>query len=409
MTTTAISEAFAKQTGKASEGRAVIVIQDTSTVNFSGHSEYLDAADKDLGPVGSEGGMGFFIHPSIVLDEANGTLLGASDIYIWNRTHDKAGKHERQYQKQPISEKESYRWIAAAQRSKEVLNEATSILFIADREADIYEELYQVPDHRSHVLIRCKENRLLYDSNEKLYETIASQTPAGKISVNVREANKRKAREATLTIKYCKVRIARPKNHADKTVIPAYIDLYGLEVRETAETVPHGDKPISWILLTDKEITNLEDALYFIKCYGLRWQIELVFGTMKSNGLNLEDSELESGKALKVMAVMSFITALRVNQLRLARNDTSLPAKIIFSDSQIALLHSLIKTLEGRTEIQKNPYPPETIAWAVWAIARLGGWKGYSKSESPPGNKTMHWGWNDFNRIYQGWSLNNNN
>lgn len=266
-----------------------------------------------------------------------------------------------------------------------------------------------MPDSRSHVLIRCKENRLLYGSNEKLYETISAQSSAGKIIVNVREADKRKAREATLTIKYCSVRIARPKNHADKKALPPYIDLYGLEVRETNKTVPRGNKPICWILLTDKEITSLDDALYFIKCYGLRWQIELVFGTLKSNGLNLEDSELESGKALKIMAVMSFITALRVNQLRLARNDTSQAAKIIFTDSQIAFLYSLIKTLEGATVIQKNPYPPETMAWAAWAIARLGGWKGYSKSESPPGNKTMYWGWNDFNRIYQGWALSSNN
>lgn len=85
VTTTAISESLATQTGKAAEGRSVIVIQDTTTVNFSHHSEYLDPADKDLGPVGSEGGMGFFIHPSIVLDEDSGALLGASDIYIWNR------------------------------------------------------------------------------------------------------------------------------------------------------------------------------------------------------------------------------------------------------------------------------------------------------------------------------------
>ncbi len=400
-----VGQSIVEQTAAASGGKAVIVIQDTTSVNFAAHAEYLDIDDKDLGPVGSEGGIGFMIHPCIVIDEISKTLLGASDIHIWNRSLDKPNKHKRQYAALPIHQKESSRWIDCAQRSKKVLSKAASILFIADREADIYEEFAQIPDDRCSVLIRCKENRLLYDSEQKLYEAIASQPPAGTINVHIREANKRKSRDATLSVKYCKVKIAKPKNHPHKDTIPDYIELYGIEVKETAESVPKGSKPICWILLTDCPIASLFDALYLVECYALRWQVELIFGTLKTNGLDIEESELESGRALKSMAAMSLITALRVNQLRLTRDNTSLPAKILFTPSQIALLYSLIKTLEGQTERQKNQYPPETAAWGVWAIARLGGWKGYSKSESPPGNKTMHVGWNAFNHIHQGWAL----
>lgn len=253
------------------------------------------------------------------------------------------------------------------------------------------------------MLIRSKVNRQLHHSNEKLYEVLAGSPDAGSISLQIRSAKNRKARQASLSIKYTKVQIGRPKTARNS--LPGYVELYAIEVKELAATVPAGEKPICWILLTTKAVNNLSEALRLIKCYALRWQIEWVFGTLKSKGLDIEESQLESGKALKSMTVMSLITALRINQMRLTRDNTAIPASIIFTKPQIALLYALIKTLEGKTERQKNSYPPETIAWAVWVIARLGGWKGYSKNESPPGNKTMLIGWNDFNRIYQGWNI----
>jgi hypothetical protein len=402
-----LSKPLIHQTAKAAAGKSLIVDQDTTEINYESHAGYLDRNDKDLGPVGNNKDLGFFLHPSIVIDEQSEMLLGVSDVYIWNRSYDKGDKYERDYAKQNIEDKESYRWITAAQRSKDVLKDASSILFVADREADIYEEFIEIPDERCDVLIRSRTNRQLYGTEDKLYEVLASAAEAGNVSLKVRSAKNRQARQTSLSIKYSKVRIAKPRTSTGREHLPAYVELYAIEIKESAATVPAGEEPICWILLTTRPVTNLSEALHLIKCYGLRWQIELVFGTLKSKGMDLEASELESGKALKSMAVMSLITALRINQLRLARNNTAIPASIVFTIPQIALLHFLIKTLEGKTERQKNLHPPETMAWAVWAIARLGGWKGYAKSESPPGNKTMRIGWNDFNRIYQGWNIAN--
>ena len=131
----------------------------------------------------------------------------------------------------------------------------------------------------------------------------------------------------------------------------------------------------------------------------------MVFGTLKSKGLDIEESQLESGKALKSMAAMSLIAAVRINQLRTGRENTTVPCSIVFTATQISLLHVLCKKFEGQTEKQKNPYPPEALAWGTWVIARLGGWKGYTKNESPPGNKTMLWGWNQFLNIFEGWQI----
>lgn len=393
-------------TVKAAAGKDVMVVQDTSEVNYEDHAGYLNENDTDLGPTGNNKDIGFFIHPSIVIDLENEMLLGASDVFIWNRQYGKIDKTDRQYKELPITEKESFRWIESAQRSKQVLKEAASILFVSDRESDIYEEFISIPDEKSDVLIRSRKTRILYGSDKKLYEHLASQPLAGSISVNIRKAKNRQARQATLNVRYDKVNILKPRRkQGQNNTLPKYVELYAIEVKETASSVPAGEKPICWVLLTTKPVNNLVEALDLIKCYALRWQIELVFATLKSNGLNIEESQLETGKALKSICVMSLITALRINQLRLAHNDKSMaPATIVFTPEQIIFLEVLLLRWEGKTQKQKNPHPPQSLAWAVWIIARLGGWKGYS-SESPPGNKTMYIGWNDFNRIYDGWEL----
>ena len=60
-----------------------------------------------------------------------------------------------------------------------------------------------------------------------------------------------------------------------------------------------------------------------------------------------------------------------------------------FDERQIKVIEMLSPSLEGKTQIQKNPHPLRTLAFAAWVVARLGGWKGYSKSERPPGPITM--------------------
>jgi len=392
-------------TAESSVGKDVLVIQDTTELNYEHHSGYLSRKDKDLGPTGNDIDMGFFMHPSIVIDLKNEMLLGASDLHIWNRRYDKKKKNERDYKKEPIEIKESYRWIASALRSKDVLKEASSILFVSDRESDIFDEFVEVPDSQTDVLIRSKENRRLHESDFKLYEYLDTIPMAGSISLNIRNAKHRTARQATLNIKFTKVSIVRPKRVPKQKNLPAYFELNAIEVRENASSVPDGEKPICWVLLTTRPVDSLLQALYLIKCYALRWQIELIFSTLKSKGLNIEESQLETGKALKSLSAMSFITSIRINQLRLAHDkNNEAEATIVFTPEQIILLKALVGELEGKTEKQKNPHAIESLAWAVWVIARLGGWKGYS-SESPPGNKTMFIGWNDFNRMYSGWKI----
>nr|MCS3812219.1 hypothetical protein [Mucilaginibacter sp. X4EP1] len=62
------------------------------------------------------------------------------------------------------------------------------------------------------------------------------------------------------------------------------------------------------------------------------------------------------------------------------------------------------KKLEGETDKLKNPSPANTLKWATWIIARMGGWKGYA-SQRKPGPIVLQKGLVKFYNVYEGWSL----
>ena len=80
------------------------------------------------------------------------------------------------------------------------------------------------------------------------------------------------------------------------------------------------------------------------------------------------------------------------------------PASHVFDDRQIEVLEVLQGKLQGRTIKQQNQYPPRTLAWAAWTIARLGGWTGYA-TERSTGPITMSHGLTRFNAIAEGYFL----
>lgn len=383
------------------QGRHILAINDTTELNYQSHVNFLRKGDTDLGPVGNDKDIGFFLHPTLAIDVESSLAIGFSSIKIWNRKWDKIKKEDRKYKMQAIEEKESYRWIESAQESKKHLEGASSITVIADRESDIYEEFIIVPDEKTNLLIRSRNDRKLYDREESLYEALSGIQASGEYTLEVRKTALRQKRQAIIEVRFVKVCITRPVK--SKKELPECIWLCAVEAKE--KEAPDGERPIHWRLLTTHKVEDYSQAKEVIDWYSMRWQIELLFSTVKSSGLDIEASEIETGKALKALAVITIQVALKINQLRQARNDTSgIPAGITFTEKEQIVISALVIEYEGKTEKQKNPYSKGTLAWAAWVIARLGGWKGYS-SESPPGNKTMKLGLTKFDAIYQGFCL----
>jgi hypothetical protein len=159
-------------------------------------------------------------------------------------------------------------------------------------------------------------------------------------------------------------------------------------------------------LLTTHTVETVAQALTVIGWYRQRWHIEQLFRTSKSHGLDIEDSVIEDGAALEKLAVIALISAAKTMQLVLARAapNHDQPAEHVFDERQIEVIEALQARLQGRTSKQRNPYPPKSLAWAAWTIARLGGWSGY-ESERSTGPITMRNGLERFNAIAQGYFL----
>lgn len=380
----------------------VLVLQDTTDFNFANHRGRLQP-NTGIGVAGgSDKWLGFFLHSSLVLDQADETVLGFSDIQLWHRDQVRIDREQRGYKKLPIEEKESFKWIRACNESKKHLSAATSITFVEDREGDIYEQFATVPDERTHLIIRSRDNRNLSDGN-KLFDVLSQQPAVGNYTIEVvtdlrKEVEKR---TALVEVRFCKVNIAKSVA-VRKQEIAAHVELYAIEVRETNDTVAN---PIRWRILTTHSVNSFENAIRIINHYKRRWYIEQLFRLLKKKGFDIQSSELESGWAIRKLMVMILNAALRVMQLLLAYdNEQSQPIEQVFDTGEIKCLQRVNKTLQGDTEKSKNKCDPKRLSWATWIIARLGGWKNYN-SKRPPGPIVLKRGLDKFASIHQGWKL----
>lgn len=382
----------------------LLCIQDTTEFNYTHHIKRIGKEDDNIGPVAINDMAGFFCHPMLVIDSEQKTPIGFSSIHLWNRSWDKKDKLERDYKNLNISEKESFRWINSAQKTKEVLSETPLLTVIGDRESDIYEELATVPDNRTHLLIRSSINRKLFDSKEKLFEVLALSKQRSTYELTVKGNKKRKNRIARMSLKYSKVKILRPKKKGMDDY-PVYVEIWAIEAKELKESVPKGEDPILWRLLTTHSIEKVEDAMKYLDWYSNRWFIEELFRIMKKKGFGIEDSQLETGAGLKKLVVMALQIALTTMSLKLSiKNKQEIDAEVVFTKEQIQFIKLLMKDLEGKTEKQRNPYSTGTLAWSAWGIARLSGWSGYS-SHGPPGYITIKTGLDKFYDKFEGYKI----
>ena len=375
-------------------GRHVLAIQDTTELNFEAHARRT----RGLGVVGNGVDQGFFLHPVLVASaEAGGGVLGLADAQLWCRRKRK----QKNYRQLPIEEKESYRWLVGAERAKAALASAAMVTVIADAESDIYEEFARIPDARTQLLTRACRDRTLA-SGASLYEHADALPEQYCYTLALPATKKRTARVARMALRYGSVTICRPANRPDKS-LPDEITLFLVDAREIDP--PAGVEPVHWRLLTTHVVTTLDQARQIVDWYCRRWAIEQLFRTLKRQGFDLESSQIEEAEALMKLAVLAVIAALRTLQLTLARDGTTdQPAAVAFDTSETAVLHHLQPTLEGKTAKQKNPFPPDSLAWAAWIIARLGGWSGYAK-QRPAGPITMLHGLIHFAAIAHGFSL----
>jgi hypothetical protein len=415
-----IVAAAAKRTAQAVAGRSVLLIEDTTEINY----EAKRGRKRGLGQVGNGKDIGLFLHPVVAVDAEDGSVLGLAGARIWRRTKTKSAT----YQADPIETKESFRWIEVVAQAKAAVPLATRTTVVADREADIFELMARLPPLGVDILIRSNHDRALSGRSRtkkpdglprRLLEALAAWPQAGQISLDLPARTGRAAQRIDLAVRFGPVTLHQPRQGADLRD-PNSVTLNIVEVKQINPPPPTDtdkgkgkgkskEQPIVWRLLTTHAVTSMAEATHIVELYRRRWTIEQVFRTLKSQAIDLEESLLAEGDALERLAITTMSAAIIVMQLVSARGTAgqSLPATRVFSSAEIDCLHALTARFEGKTDKQKNHHPPESLAWAAWHIARMGGWTGYA-TERPPGPITFANGLKRFFAIAEGFAIGKN-
>ncbi|WP_281990601.1 hypothetical protein [Aquimarina aggregata] len=144
-------------------------------------------------------------------------------------------------------------------------------------------------------MIRASFNRKLDNTTEKLFDHLAAEQIMLTYTIEIENAarKERKAREALMELRYKDIEIQRSVT-ASKNA-PKAIKLYIVEAKESETTVPKGEQPISWRILTTHRVETPDQAKTVVEWYSHRWFIQQVFRLMKKKGFAMEDSELETG------------------------------------------------------------------------------------------------------------------
>ncbi|HCN84553.1 MAG TPA: IS4 family transposase [Sphingobacteriaceae bacterium] len=393
-------EELTKRCSAQVSGKVVLSIQDTTEVNLTSHRGRLQP-QTGLGGIDDSKGIGFKLHPSLVVDAQTCFPLGFSSIKMWGRALDKDPENDQKHSHLPIEQKESYKWIEASDQSKRVLSEAAAVIIIQDREGDIFEQFLRIPDERTHLLIRSRVNRLTQGVEGKLWDQLSTSAKLGTYQVRLDSDShgNTPAREATIEVRCIKTSIHLKDNKRKG------IALYAVEALEVGAV---GYQGVHWRLLTTWPVTDLDQARLVIEWYTWRWFIEELFRMLKKEGFNIEGSELETGWSIRKLTVMLMDTIMKLMQMHVAYNEpeeANVPhSDLLFSKQEQQCLTALNITTEGKTEALKNPFTPGKLNHAVWILSRIGGWKGYT-SQRKPGMTTMFRGLTKFYDIYDGWTL----
>ena len=387
-----IVEGWSDRTGGACAGRHVLAIDDTTEVKFPTTTQRR----RGLGPVKHGNTYGVLVHAMIAVDATTNACLGLVGGEVWTRP----GVVTERHRDRLFEDRESHRWLATAKRAREVLRPAAMITVVSDREGDIYPKWAALPQTGVHLLTRAMVDRRLVDGGT-LFAAAGTYAVAGKRQINLpaRQPDRAK-RIAVVELRYGSVEICRPRDEQDRTLAKT-VRLWLLDVREVDP--PADAEPLHWRLVTTHEITDAAKAWQVVGWYQARWVIEQLFRVMKSQGLQLEDSQIATGDRLTKLAAAATKAACIDMQLVQERDGKDqLPAANVFSEPEIETLEALGPTLEGNTRRQQNLHPPASLAWAAWIISRLGGWNCYYK---PAGPITMRRGMQQFYAIHRGRQL----
>lgn len=351
----------------------VLCLQDTTELDFEGKRA------RGLGPLSYEAQRGMYLHPTYAITPAR-VPLGVIDAWMWAREFkDKDGHRPGLC--------ESTRWIEGYERVAEQALQmpTTRLVYVADREADIIELMRTARDlgHPADWLIRAQHDRSLGKGAGKLSAALRNAPVLGTLEFDMAARQGVKARKVRQELRLLRTEL--PDDKGGKVQVSVVL---ALEIDAPAHV-----KPVQWRLLTNRLVQTPEQAVELIDWYRARWEIEMLFNTLK-NGCRIEDLQLDSLEKLERAIALYLVVSWRIGYLmRLSRDEHAgeRPASEFFCPLECKLAYALHR--------KKPPTIPK-LREVVRLIAMLGGFIG-RKGDGEPGVKTLWLGMQDMRRAVQ--------
>lgn len=400
----ALCDAGCRAIGRQSERLCagdIAVIQDTTGVG------YRHAVCQELGDLGgktSKDRRGFFAHISLAVDAERGTVVGPLDLQFAIRPL-RDPHHKRDNKAIPYEDKESFKWESAATVVDERCAEFRHrLVFVSDRESDVYEYFMAVTGTGLRCVVRSSWDRRLESGEVRLREHVARAAPLCRVRVHLDQKGGRPARDAILDVRATAVTFDGRVHSAE--VLPP-LALNAVQLSEV--DAPDGAEPIDWLLLTTEPIGSVDEVLKVVRLYCLRWLIEEYNKCCKSDGTDIEGLRMQSKDALLRAVELCMFAAVPLMQLRgdlmTVDSRSRWPVRIDVPAASPALDPLKSKPC---TDVMPNffwttlwqaterglaiPAQPPNCRWALRAVAKLGGWMD-SKHTGRPGYPALWKGW----------------
>ena len=398
---------------RMSEQEVVLLVQDSSEIELMRpRQEIVGVGELD----GSRRGL--LLH-AMHAYTPDGTPLGTVSAECLNRIqgvcHAPTPRKERKRKQTPIEQKESMRWLSGLRQARQIAARLPQVrcICVCDSEADIY-ELFAEPrcadqgEPSADWLIRaCQDRALVVEGQDQpghlrdallagpvLYELeLLVRGREAKTAVEDRARRQtRQSRQAAVKVRAATVTLRAPWR-GDRKLSPVTVNV--VLVRE--DDPPAGEEPVEWILVTTLPIDTLQQVRQVVEYYCVRWNIEILFRTLKT-GCRIERRRFEHVDRILPCLMMYLIVAWRTMFVcRMGRECPDADCQTLFEPSEW-------KAVWAAVHHKKPPRKRPTLSEVVHLIARLGGYVEHPQNEPGPqalwiGLQRMYdlaWAWDTF-------------
>ncbi len=347
---------------------------------------------KGFGSIGarSRGARGMKVISALALSP-QGVPLGLT-AQVWWARGERATRHRRL---RKTEDKEIGRWRDAMNQSRQVISAeapGTRVWYQLDREGDAWPILEQADAGEHWYTIRAHhDRRVILPSGGETYlrSLLDLQRDLSGYSLPVPARPTRAARTANMRIRACTATLEFRDRRTDRR----FRKTVNVVLAREQGTTPAGEKPIEWLLLTNRPIETEEQLHQVVFGYSLRWRIEDFHRAWKSGACGVEQSQLRTVQATIKWATILAAVAVRIERIKLlSRTEPERPATDEFSDAELRAI-TLLRFEHSASQYYGDGVVP-TLAQATRWLGEIGGYTGKS-SGGPPGTVTLTRGLNE--------------